>query len=229
MNYALLMAHRRDTWLALARGYNHRFAATEIYDRNNRFGRYFGNGVLEILAGGDPVSREASGCVEDGWDWNRLDGTTVIYLPLDKLRAVNRGTEGILSDQTFVGGVSHRGRNGAFVMQIHGMKRHDPSFRARKSTFFFDDRIICLGSDIENDDTEHPTHTNLFQKHLPETTLPISSSEEHAGASPMRALPADRAGWLVDTGHRLLPARRTAGALRAPAPTLTPSVGYQRH
>lgn len=208
MNYAGLLAHRRDNWLALAKGYGRYVRFGEIYADNNRFGRYLSNGYLDILGGGDPVSREGSGAVQDGWDWNRLDGTTVVYLPLEKLRAVSRGTEGIGSEERFVGGLSHRGWNGAFVMQIHGHEKHEPTFRGKKSYFFFDDRIICLGSDITNENAEFATHTNLFQKHLPDPNAgaTIVEGEAISGLDTRRRLPDSRAAWMIDpqgTGYWL--------------------------
>ncbi len=200
LNYAVIMAHRRENWMALVRAYNRNFLATEIYAKENRFGRYHGNGALEILGGGDPVSRAGSGYAHEGWDWNRLDGTTVIYLPLDRLRAVSSGTEFISTDELFSGGLSHRGRNGCFVATLHGNKNHDPTFRAKKSTFLFDDRIVCLGSGIENTDSEHPTHTNLFQKHLAGPDVPIVvNGDRVAGLGVEGELPGAAPGWLLDT------------------------------
>ncbi len=208
MNYAGITVHRRDDWSALAKGYNHDVRFGEIYAHNNRFGRYLSNGALDILGGGDPISREGSGQVQEGWDWNRLDGTTVIYLPLDELRAVSSGTEGIPSDQEFVGGLSHRGWNGAFVMQLQGGDRHEPTFRGKKTYFFFDDRIICLGSDIANEDAEHPTQTNLFQKHLsdPDADATLLNGEALTGLSVTREAPAGEPAWIIDpqsTGYWL--------------------------
>lgn len=40
---------------------------------------------------------------------------------------------------------------------------HDASFTFRKSVFFFDDFILCVGSNISNNDKCHPTITTLFQ------------------------------------------------------------------
>ncbi len=210
MNYAGITAHRRDTWLALVKGYSKYVAFGEIYADNNRFGRYLSNGYLDILGGGDPVTRAASGAVPQGWDWNRLDGTTVIYLPLERLRAISSGTEGVPSKQAFVGGLSHRGWNGAFVMQLDGAEKHEPTFKGRKTYFFLDDRIICLGSDIANADAEHPTHTNLFQKHLPDpaTDATWATGEALTGLDINLTLPNDRPSWVIDpqrTGYYLPP------------------------
>jgi len=200
MNYAGLVAHRRDHWLALVKGYGKYRAFGEIYANNNRYGRYLSNGCLDILGGGDPVTRPDSGCVAEGWDWNRLDGATVIYLPPGELVAVSKGTEWIGSDEPFVGGLSHRGWNAAFVMQIRGAKRHNPTFTAKKTYFCFDNRIICLGSNIRNNDAEHPTHTNLFQKALTQPDVPIRVNGVEVRDLPFEQdLSAEQSHWLVDT------------------------------
>lgn len=39
---------------------------------------------------------------------------------------------------------------------------------ARKSYFFFDDEIPCLGSHINLTECDHPVRTTLFQKYLDE-------------------------------------------------------------
>lgn len=207
--YAGLTAHRRDDWLATVKGYSTYVTHGETYQNNNRFGRYLSNGYLDILGGGVPVTRGGSGCAPDGWDFNRLDGTTVIVLPDAELEAPSRGTEMLRSDQTFVGGLSHRGWNGAFVMQIHGAERHDATFRARKTYFMLDDRVICLGSGIGNTDEDHPTQTTLFQKQLtplddPQGTAPelppitVNGTEMRESPS-RRVLPDDASNWLIDT------------------------------
>ena len=216
LNYAGVMAHRRDGWLATVKGYGAYFPRGEIYADNNRFGRYLGHGSLDILSSGDPVTRAGSGCVEDGWDYNRLDGATTVYLPEERLRAVSNGTESLKSEEPFVGGLSHRGRNGVFVMPIHGHERHDASFRAKKSYFFFDDRIICLGSNIENSDATHPTQTTLFQKALPSRSTPIIVNGMALSDFPHEACLMDfRANWIIDpqgTGYYLPEGQSVCGA-----------------
>lgn len=220
MNYAGLMAHRRNHWLAVVKGYSKYVTHGETYANNNRYGRYLSNGYLDILAGGSPVSRRDSGCVEEGWDWNRLDGTTVIYLPPEKLVPPSKGTEMLRSDQAFVGGLSHRDRNGIFVMRIHGAKHHDPTFRADNTYFLFDNRIICLGTGITNDDTEHPTQTNLFQKHLGTEGSPRGMVVDGTAlyATPMRReltpehahsiLDPQGTGYIIPAGQRVCFARK---------------------
>jgi chondroitin-sulfate-ABC endolyase/exolyase len=64
-----------------------------------------------------------------------------------------------------------------FVLKLHE-HYHDPSFRAYKSYFFFDNEIICLGSNIQNSDADHTTETTLFQNWMPDEKMPIQINGE---------------------------------------------------
>ena len=44
---------------------------------------------------------------------------------------------------------------------------NNKSLRANKSYFLFDNRVIALGSGIENNDKQHTTETTLFQFAVP--------------------------------------------------------------
>lgn len=207
MNYASLGLHRRDHWLVGVKGYSRYLWGNETYLDANLYGRYMSYGQLQIMGQGAPVNHKDSGYVQEGWDWNRWPGTTTIHLPLDRLRSDVRNVdrfsgfeEMLLSDETYSGGLSLEGRNGMFAMKLHEHPKYDGSHRARKSYFFFDDRIVALGSDIENDNREFPTETTLFQNHMPETADPVWMSGEGA----ITEFPYEerheltRDAWLVD-------------------------------
>ena len=70
----------------------------------NQLGRYLSYGSMLIYASGDPVTREASGIVRDGWDWSMWPGTTVIRLSHAELN--QKMDHRNFSDETFVGGVN---------------------------------------------------------------------------------------------------------------------------
>ncbi|MEA3402080.1 MAG: chondroitinase family polysaccharide lyase [Armatimonadota bacterium] len=217
MNYAGISAHRRGDWLVAVHGYGKYFWGTEIYANVNAFGGYIGAGDIYVLTAGDPISLEGSGYVADGWDWSRFDGTTVVYLPIDQLRNPKNGTVHPRTDHTFVGGLSHRGRDGCFVMQTQGPEWLAPGLRAKKTCFLIDDRIICLGSGITADDPGNPVQTNLFQRHLRQPDLPvIANGEPLTGLGVERSLPADRTSWLIDTVGTgfLIPAGQSAHVAR---------------
>ncbi|QZT36302.1 hypothetical protein K5X82_13635 [Halosquirtibacter xylanolyticus] len=164
VNYACLGLHRRDDWLVSIRGYNQYVWSGEIYEHDNRWGRYMSYGSIQINNQGSPISNIESGYDQNGWDWNRFPGTTTIHLPLDKLYCPVRVLMS-RSDETFCGS-SSLGKNGIFGMKLHEtetLKNFTPDHRARKSVFCFDNTIISLGSDIENSNKDFPTETTLFQ------------------------------------------------------------------
>ena len=66
------------------------------------------------------------------------------------------------SDEAFAGGLSQARLNGNFGMKLHEHDKYNGSHRARKSFHFFDGTIVCLGTDIENTNTEYPTETTVF-------------------------------------------------------------------
>ena len=186
INYSCLAVHRRGNWLATAMGHNRYLWATESYIGANYFGRYLNHGNLQILGSGNPIDMFASGFNQQGWDWNHIPGTTAAVLPMEKLKAdirqvdeVSGYEEMLLSDESFAGAISSKNRNGAFGMKLHEHDKYNGSLRARKSYFFFDNRIVALGSDIESSLPDAPVHTTLFQVFLPEKETTISVNNKN--------------------------------------------------
>lgn len=172
MGYGCVSVQRRSNWSAVARGHSRYLWAAEHYLGANLYGRYLAHGSLQILtaAPGQTVTPATSGWQQEGFDWNRIPGVTSIHLPLEQLQAkvlnVDRysGMEEMLySDEAFAGGLSQQKVNGNFGMKLHEHDKYNGSHRARKSYHFIDGMIVCLGSDIENTNTEFPTETTIFQ------------------------------------------------------------------
>ena len=170
--YGCTAVQRRDNWMATARGHSRYIWAAEHYLDANFYGRYLAHGSLQIQTGpeGKPVTFTTSGWQEEGFDWNRIPGTTSVHMPFDKLRAVvlnvdtYSGMEEMLySDEAFAGGLSQARRNGNFGMKLHEHDKYNGSLRARKSYHFLGETIVCLGSDIENTVAQYPTETTVFQ------------------------------------------------------------------
>ncbi len=200
MNYAGLSAHRRDDWLVTVHAYGRYFWGTEIYANVNAFGGYIGAGQVTVLGAGDPISLAGSGYVPEGWDWSRFDGTTVVYLPIDEVRNPRNGTQHTRTEHGFAGALSHRGQQGLLVHQTQGPEWLAPGLTAKKSYFLIDDRVICLGSNITADVENREVQTNLFQRHLSSPDTPVTiDGEQLTGLELERALPSDRAHWLIDT------------------------------
>ena len=153
--------------------------------------------------------------IDFGWNFNFWPGTTARRIPLNALRAHFQVEEWVTSEP-FAAGTSLDG-NGIFGMKLRedipgmldpkrigpvrywlGDKEYfrrikdmmiDTSFRAHKSVFCFNDRILCLGSGISSTDTVHNVCTTLFQ-------YPLQNIVEVE--QPRNTDKTGDASWLVD-------------------------------
>ena len=173
-NYGAAGIYRRNDWMVTLKGFNTDVWCSEIYKKDNRYGRYQSYGSVQIF--GEP-SRLESGYNENGWDWNRLPGTTTIHLPWELLDSPNKNTMMAHSSENFAGASSLKGEYGVFAIKLKERNYHNftPDFVARKSVFCFGNRLICLGTGISNSNSEYPTETTLFQsvyspQHLPKVS-----------------------------------------------------------
>ncbi|MDP6042307.1 MAG: polysaccharide lyase family 8 super-sandwich domain-containing protein, partial [Candidatus Latescibacteria bacterium] len=208
--YGGLSIHRREGWMVSLKGWSKYVWDFESSGSGeNQLGRYLSYGSMLIYAGGDPVSREASGIVQNGWDWSMWPGTTVIRLSHAELN--EKIDHRNLSDQTFVGGVNLEGQNGVFALKLHDTV-HDTSFRAAKTVFGFDNVLVCLGSDIRNGDGVHTTVTPLFQTLVSKDRATVVNGEfvqmipyASEGKTGQRAWLMDSAGngYVVPDGRNL--------------------------
>jgi hypothetical protein len=189
--WGALAIHRRDNWMVAVKGWSQYVWDFEMHPKSwapveeNVFARYWSYGTLQPLMRGEPVNPVASGWnLSQGWDWCRWPGATTPHLTLDELYDPKSSwANRFFSTATFVGGLNCEGRNGMFALQLHE-HYHDPTFRAYKTYFFFDDTIVCLGSNIETRDAAHTTETTLFQCWMPEEGMPVLVNCEPVAAFP---------------------------------------------
>ena len=82
-------------------------------------------------------SRIASGYDENGWDWNRLPGTTTIHLPFELLDSPLPGTTMAHSKENFSGSSALEGKKRYVRHEANGTQPENftPDFVARKSVF----------------------------------------------------------------------------------------------
>ena len=195
--YGALSIHRRGDWMVSMKGWSkYVWDYESSAGGENQLGRYLSYGSMLIYASGDPVTREASGIVRDGWDWSMWPGTTVIRLSHEQLK--HEGRDRNFSDETFVGGVNLEGQNGVFALRLHDT-RFNTSFRAVKTVFCFDDVLICLGSGIENNDGGHATVTPLFQVSISEDRSTGVNGERVRGIPYMFEGIKGQRAWLMDS------------------------------
>ncbi len=218
--YAALLSHRRDTWLASVHGQSTYVWGSERQDHHNRFGLFQGLGHLEILAGGTPVSAKASGREHFGWDWRRFEGTSVPQLPLAVMDEGWRSGGRAYSAETFAGGLSHKGHQGMFAMILNQPMPENKTLTGRKSWFFSDEQVLCMGSDISCDEAQHPTQTTLCQKALRtneggEFLSTLVDGTDFTGFPEERTLDEMNPHWFLDvqqTGYYLPAGQRVTVA-----------------
>lgn len=173
-NYGAYGMHRRAGWAVTLKAYNTDVWGSEIYTRDNRYGRYQSYGSVQVINSGKAAGMADSRYIEEGWDWNRLPGTTTIHLPWDKLNSPLKGTLMERNVNRFPGVSSLEGRNGvlAFTYTEKDRENFCAGATATKSAFCFDNRIVFVGSGITNT-SSYPTETTLFQQHLNEPSEAI--------------------------------------------------------
>lgn len=172
--YNCSMSHRWQNALVTFAGHSRYFWSAEIYNKANHYGRYLTHGSMQIMANPtDSPSAFGSGFQVAGWDWCHIPGTTAAEIPMGQMKAnvlnVDKYSgyeEMLLSDETFAGGVSHRDSAGVYAMILHEHDKYNGSLRARKSYFVVENRIVALGSGLENQLENSPLHTTLFQNSL---------------------------------------------------------------
>lgn len=130
--------HNREKYDFSVRTASVRTRKTESGNGENLTGGYLSDGATDIRVNGNEYFQ-----IFPVWDWTKIPGVTapqVVTAP-----AVAWGEKG---KAEFSGGVSD-GRYGAmaFHMIDYGME-------ARKSWFFFDDEVVCLGAGIKTGSTE---------------------------------------------------------------------------
>lgn len=181
-NYSAFGIHRRDGWMLSLKGYNSDVWASEIYAKENRYGRYLSYGTAQVFT--KPSAKE-SGYVREGWDWNRFPGATAIHLPYDKLNSPLPGTLMERNDSRFPGVSSLEGRNGclAFTYVEKDRVNFCAGATATKSVFCFDNRIVHIGTGISNN-SQYPTETTLYQHALADRTEEVDINDEYSGAFP---------------------------------------------
>lgn len=232
-NYHTAGVFWNNDWLAVSRGETNWGFGAEIFNRvrdNNLYGRYQSYGTLEIIYSGGQVS--GNGFDWKGWDWNYNPGATTIVLPWELIRAEYiDGGQKELQKENFTGSLAFNiknnpvltktlGETGIFAMNFvedgvhwgHGnfvKTTHEESFKFKKSVFFFKDYILALGSNISNDDTQHPTVTTLFQRLSeidPDHTKIIVDSTEYSNLE-QNIFSENTDHWLVDnfnTGYYII-------------------------
>ncbi|WP_448551133.1 chondroitinase family polysaccharide lyase [Thalassotalea montiporae] len=202
MNYSSLAIQRRNDWLATARGFSRYLVGNESYADANHFGRYMNYGHVEIL----PSATQDGGYQEAGWNWNRWPGTTTVHLPLDLLAAniyqvdqYSGVEEMLLSTQSYAGANHLDQQNAMFAMKLEGHAKYNDDLTANKSVFFFDNRMVALGSNISNSNRHYPTETTLFQQSISEDQPSFIGTQAITGNNTNKPTQLNTDSFYLDT------------------------------
>ena len=185
-NYAALSVHRRDDWAVTVKGFNHYVLGPERYVVENVYGLYSSHGAMLIANNEESLKTKN---VDGGWDWTKLPGTTAVEMTDDEIGSTISSR--YKNQKALAGGVSFYGtKTGAgYANGVFGMAFEMPSytkkqskvlsghkFLFKKSVFFFDNVLVCLGSNIESDVPSKNVITSLFQDTAWTTTSSSSPS-----------------------------------------------------
>jgi len=157
--------HARSGYLFSVRNTSTRTVEAESGNGENLMGNYFSYGANFISVDGNEYKN-----IMPYWDWSMIPGSTFPYTNIFPTRT-NWGTNYGLT--TFVGGVSD-GMYGAAVVDLN-----EGTTKAKKSWFFFDDEIVCLGAGItDNGGLDVRTTINQSKLRKPSYYSEVGQSSE---------------------------------------------------
>ncbi|XP_078352647.1 chondroitin sulfate ABC exolyase-like [Oculina patagonica] len=200
-NYAAFIVQRRDDWAVSVKGFNKYVWDFEASGNQNVFGLYQSHGAL-LVANSEAALLTHD--IDNGWDWTRHPGTTTIKMNLEQLISDNRRyyqPMELAGGLTLVGGGQYS--SGMFGMDFsqppyrfpNGAFQLDITFTFRKSVFFADYVIICLGKGITaTESSPNITQTALFQTKLLDVSNPSSiriNDTTHALDTDLTKVPND--------------------------------------
>lgn len=215
-NFAALSIHRRKGWSVAAKGFNRFVWDFEASKRENVYGVFKSHGSLQISNSEDALKAYN---VDNGWDWRKVPGANTLQMPLEEMvvtKARYYNYKGKLAGGVSLIGLSD---NPLFANGVFGMNFEQPKykpnlrnsflktrFKFKKSYFFYNDLIVCLGSDIElgANDSDHYILTTIFQdKMLPGKTVSFEGKTYTWRLNELWKFGEDRGLKLIDTNGNL--------------------------
>ncbi|MDO6518134.1 chondroitinase family polysaccharide lyase [Zobellia uliginosa] len=208
LSYSTVGIRRENNeWMATVRGHSKYVIPYESWGPNYfAYPTFIAYGYLDVSY---PESLDSttpkSGSWYEGYDWHRWPGVTSVHTPYEQIKTSpgqhrDEGGEYPFSDQGFVGGVESVDGNSVFVFPFKG---HDmfnlQSFTGKKSYFFFDDFVVCLGSDIKSGLKSYPVETTIIQDQiLPEGKGLLTSNGIISEFPFENSLTKTKPFWLID-------------------------------
>ncbi len=137
--------HLRKHYSFNVRTVSVRTKRTEAGNKENLLGKFLPDGSTNIQRSGAEYFN-----IMPIWEWDKIPGTTCREFATEQATTVQWGEAGSTS---FVGGVS----DGEYGLTTYNMDYND--VKAKKSYFFFDKEIVCLGTGINSNSDENITTT----------------------------------------------------------------------
>lgn len=218
-NYSPMGIYRKNNWVATMRAPTTKFWGAEIYNAENRFGRYQSHGTLEITYSGTQATSGYPGSSNGGgWDWNVVPGTTTVHYTSWPEMMPNKNVTDRFDQYTktknFSGALAW-GNYGIFATDFDqgdawGSQRFVPTNLVfKKSMFAFDGMIFSLGSNISSSglyDASMITATNLFQSLIFSQSGPLILNGEALSQPYQQSLSSSSDHWMISpqgTGYFL--------------------------
>jgi chondroitin AC lyase len=156
------MAHHRQNYYASARMHSKRLANTDgPANSEGLLSHHLADGCFVLMQHGKEYED-----IFGVWDWQRIPGTTAQQL------SQLTGSPRRMGTTTFVGGVS----NGTYGVAACDFQRGE--LAARKSWFFFDHEVVCLGAGISCG-SQYPVVTTVNQCALNGKVIVSQDGERH--------------------------------------------------
>ncbi|MEU4272619.1 polysaccharide lyase 8 family protein [Streptomyces sp. NPDC026092] len=200
-------AHRGPGWAAFLSMSSSTITFYECGNQENTRGWHTGSGMLTWYAGDSGQYADAYWPTVDPY---RLPGTTVSTCTLTDNEGGEWGAR--LPDAVWAGGATD-GRFAAVGQDTRGLSS---SLRARKSWFFTDDAVICLGAGIDARDGV-PVETVVDNRRLRSGevgTLTVDGAQQPVGPPWHETFPDARWAALDSHGGYVFPSGATLRALR---------------
>lgn len=188
MPYSGLLIAKNSHYHFNVKGFSKYIWDYESSNTENLAGRYLSNGQVEYF--NLETGKKSFNPEIGSFDWSYIPGTTSIVMPYDELKK-KKHLKGYsdhrnYSDESFLAGVAAADNVAMFSFRMHD-RAFNNTFRANKSVFLFDDVLMCMGSDIRNNDEKNHTVTTLFQSYGDEALGKVRKSgggvmlADHAG------------------------------------------------
>ncbi|MEO6135405.1 MAG: polysaccharide lyase family 8 super-sandwich domain-containing protein, partial [Ginsengibacter sp.] len=137
--------HLRPKYSFNVRAVSTRTKRTETGNKENLLGKFLADGSTNIQRSGEEYYD-----IMPIWEWDKIPGVTSRDFKEDQKMNVQWGEMG---STNFTGGVS----DGVYGCSVYEMDYN--GVQAKKSYFFFDDEVVCLGAGINSNSAENITTT----------------------------------------------------------------------